>query len=126
MIDRGLELKELLIAWIKDAHAMEPAHETMLEFQLKQASAFPEYQDRIRTHLRVTREQTARLETCLRRNAADASVAMDLMGKASGFLDAASFGVGADSVLKGLLIGIGAEYYEMACYRSLAAADVAR
>lgn len=46
------EVREWLVQWLRDAHAMEEQAETMLNAQLSRLESYPELSDRIACMLR--------------------------------------------------------------------------
>lgn len=56
---------EHLVAWLRDAHAMEEQAITMLTSQSGRLENYPELKSRIDRHLQETRDQAAMLERCL-------------------------------------------------------------
>ena len=58
---------EHLVAWLRDAHAMEEQAITMLTSQSSRLENYPELKTRIDRHLQETKDQAAMLERCLER-----------------------------------------------------------
>ena len=58
--------KQTLVAWLRDAHAMERASVDTLDRLADRLSRYPELAAGFREHLEQTREQAQRLERILR------------------------------------------------------------
>jgi ferritin-like metal-binding protein YciE len=114
--------KDDLLAWLRDAHAMELQAIEMLEKQERRVSDYPALQARLREHVEETRGQARLLEDCIRRRNSSTSTLKDLAGKFMGTMQALSGVVFSDEVVKGTIAGYTFEHYEIACYRVLAAA----
>ncbi|MER9658200.1 DUF892 family protein, partial [Mesorhizobium sp. M0152] len=97
------ESREWLVQWLRDAHAMEEQAETMLNGQLKRIESYPELRGRIRQHLDETRQQAARLKTCLDRIGQGSSTLKDAGGKLTAMAQSLSGVFAGDEVMKGSL-----------------------
>ncbi|MHA4735270.1 ferritin-like domain-containing protein [Ensifer adhaerens] len=118
--------KEHLIAWLRDAHAMEEQAETMLSAQSGRLQNYPDLKARIDQHIEETREQARRLQTCLERLDDSTSSLKDISGKMVAFAQGLSGMFVDDEVIKGSLAGYTFEHMEIASYKILiAAAEVA-
>jgi ferritin-like metal-binding protein YciE len=111
--------RDELVAWLKDAHAMERATVDNLENLLKTVDEYPDLRLRLQSHLDASRRQRDDLERELQRLGADTSAlkdwAMKLGGKAQPFLSWFT----SDSVPKNCLAAYAYENFEIASYRSL-------
>jgi ferritin-like metal-binding protein YciE len=114
--------KEHLIAWLRDAHAMEEQAVTMLTSQSKRLENYPELKARLDEHIGETREQSRALEECLQRLGESSSSMKDMGGKAIAFGQGLSGLFVDDEVVKGTLAGYTFEHMEIASYRILIAA----
>lgn len=61
------ELKENLLDWLRDAHAMEQQAETMLKGQASRIEHYPVLKARIEEHIQETIGQRELLEGCIKR-----------------------------------------------------------
>lgn len=116
------EARKKIVAWLKDAHAMERSLEAALSAQAKHASDDPELRDRITRHIEETRRHATLVETALRRYGADTSTLKDTLGRTQAAFQGMMSSAAGDTRVKDVLTGIGAEHFEIACYRSLEAA----
>ena len=57
--------KELLIAWLNDAHGMENALVEILEHQIKDAKDYPQVQAKLEQHLEQTRRHAQMVKDCV-------------------------------------------------------------
>ena len=62
------DIRENLLNWLRDAHAMEQQAEQMLKAQAARIENYPEIRARIEQHLEETMGQQRLLETCLERH----------------------------------------------------------
>ncbi len=111
--------RELVANWLADAHAMEVALEKTLSRQADHAKDNPDLQRAILEHVEVTRHQAERLKQCLARFGDSTSFLKDTAAKFSGFMQGGSTWAMGDTAVKDILMGIGAEHFEVACYRAL-------
>jgi ferritin-like metal-binding protein YciE len=114
--------REWLIQWLRDAHAMEEQAETMLNGQLGRLENYPDLSERIRLHIDETKEQAARLKTCLESLGEDASTMKDTSGKLMAMAQSLSGVFAGDEVMKGSLASYTFEHMEIASYNILMAA----
>jgi ferritin-like metal-binding protein YciE len=115
------ESREWLIQWLRDAHAMEEQAETMLNGQLSRLENYPELSDRIRMHLEETKEQAARLKTCLDGLGEGSSTMKDAGAKLMATAQSLSGVFAGDEVMKGSLASYTFEHMEIASYTILIA-----
>jgi ferritin-like metal-binding protein YciE len=111
--------RDILIGWLKDAHAMETALEKTLERQRDHAKGSASMRARIDQHVAETRVQAKRLESCLARYGTDGSLLKDSISKVQGLVQGLVAAATSDGLVKDVLMDIGAEHFEIACYRSL-------
>ena len=110
-----------LLAWLRDAHAMEMQALQMLENQERRIEHYPELGSRIRQHAEETRRQAELLESCIERRGERTSGLKDAAGQFIGSMQALSGLVMSDEVMKGAIASYTFEHYEIACYRVLIA-----
>lgn len=123
MDTEGLDdAREWLVQWLRDAHAMEEQAETMLNGQLRRLENYPELSERIRLHVEETKNQAARLTTCLQGMGEDTSAMKDTGGKLMAMAQSLSGVFAGDEVMKGSLASYTFEHMEIASYRILIAA----
>ena len=114
--------KDHLIAWLRDAHAMEEQAETMLSSQSRRLGNYPELKARIDQHIEETRAQARRLEGCLDRLGNRTSSLKDISGKVVALGQGVSGMFADDEVVKGSLASYTFEHMEIASYKILIAA----
>ncbi|MGA7437930.1 MAG: DUF892 family protein [Luteibacter sp.] len=119
------EHRDNLIAWLRDAHAMEQQAEQMLKAQAARIEHYPKLKDRIEQHLDETLGQQKLIEGCLARYDTKPSVTKDALGKVMAFGQAIGGSVNSDEVIKGAIAGYVFENLEIATYTTLRAAALA-
>ena len=121
-MDRRAEI----IDWLNDAYAMERALEITLEKQANSGEVHRAIRERAAIHLDETRAHAERLERCLEMVGTKASTfkstASQLLETGKKYMTMFA----RDERVKDYLASVGAEYFEVACYKALiAAAQVA-
>jgi ferritin-like metal-binding protein YciE len=114
--------KELLVTWLKDAHAMESNIVKMLEKQSEHLDDLPELKQKIDSHFEESRRHAERVQECLESLGSDTSTLKDGMAKLSGMMGQSGLGATSDEPVKTCIGNIGIEHFEIACYQSLRAA----
>ena len=125
--------RQTLIAWLRDAHAMERASLDNLDRIADRLARFPPLSSGLRAHWQVTLGQVQRIEGCLKALGSDTSTFKDLATRFVGITQAYAVAVAPDEVVKDCLAAYAWRYFEIAAYVSLRAAalsleeeDVAR
>ncbi len=111
--------RELFIAGLRNAHAMEIQARELLERQSKRLADYPEIKVRIANHLEETRTQIERLEQCLKSFGESSSSLKDATMSIAGNAAALMHSVVEDEVLKNTFANNAFENYEVAAYKSL-------
>ena len=111
-----------LMAWLRDAHAMEKQAETMLSAMAGRIESYPEVKTKIETHLAETRRQADMLQSCIERRGGDTSTLKDLMGKFMAMGQGVSGALVDDEIVKGSMASYTFEHMEIAAYKVLIAA----
>lgn len=114
--------RENLIAWLRDAHAMEEQAETMLAAQYSRLENYPELKARVGEHLEETKQHAALLTTCLDRLDESTSSMKVATGKLTAMAQGIAGVFAGDEVVKGSLASYTFEHMEIASYRILIAA----
>lgn len=113
--------RDEVIDWLHDAYAMERALEVTLRKQSENDEAHPAVRERARIHLDETTAHAERLTRCLEMlDSSPSSVksaAGQVMEMGKGFMTKFA----RDERVKDFLAAYGAEYFEVACYKSLIA-----
>jgi ferritin-like metal-binding protein YciE len=113
---------EMLIDWLRDAHAMEKQAEQMLTNTARRLENYPELKARMERHLDQTRRQADLVRGCIERLGGDTSMIKDMTGQIAGLGQALSGLFVDDEVVKGSMASYVFEQMEIASYRTLMAA----
>jgi ferritin-like metal-binding protein YciE len=111
-----------LLAWLRDAHAMEMQAETMLNAQISRLKHYPDLRRKLEEHLAETKRQAASVDDCISRLGGDTSAVKDTMAKMVAFGQGLSGLFVDDEVIKGSLASYTFEQMEIASYKILIAA----
>ncbi len=114
--------KEILIEWLRDAHAMESNLIQMLDQQIGHLEDHPQLEERLVSHKEESRRHASRLEECLARLGADTSSLKEGIAKVSGMISPLPAAMSSDTPVKVVLANYASEHFEIASYRSLEAA----
>lgn len=114
--------KQTLIAWLRDAHAMERASVDTLDRLADRLSRYPQLALGLREHWRESIDQVASIETCLKNIGSDTSTFKDLASRFRGIAQAYAVAVVPDEVVKDCLAVYASRHFEIAAYMSLGAA----
>lgn len=111
--------KEMLLAWLNDAHAIEEALIPNLENHVKDAEGHPQIQARIRQHLEETRRHAELVRGCIERLGDKPSKAKAVLGKVIGGMAGLGTGPFGDELVKDFVADFAAEHLEIASYQRL-------
>ena len=114
--------KRTLVAWLRDAHAMERTSVDNLDRLADRFSRHPQLAGRFREHWRESLAQVAALEACLKQLGSDTSTFRDLAKRFVGIAQAYSGRVSIDEPVKDCLAEYASVHLEIATYISLRAA----
>lgn len=114
--------KEHLIAWLKDAYAMEKQAIEILTRQADRIDNYPELTARLKQHLEETRWQASQIENCLEKLGSDTSSFKSGVGIVSANLKAMGTMFAPDEVIKDSMASTVFEHYEITNYKILIAA----
>ena len=117
--------KQTLIAWLRDAHAMERASVDSLDRMADRLVRFPELAAGLREHWRQSLTQVQQIEMCLKKIGSDTSTLKDLASRFIGIAQAFAVEVTSDEVVKDCCAAYSWRHFEIACYLSLGAAAAA-
>jgi ferritin-like metal-binding protein YciE len=109
---------DLVIAWLRDAYAMEKALTPVLENHAKD-SKHPQVRQRIEQHAAETRKHADLVEQCLRQLGEEPSTFKNTIAKVLGGVQSITTSAFKDDEVKNALQDYGTEHFEIACYRSL-------
>ena len=114
--------EENLMAWLRDAHAMEEQAETMLKALAGRTGDYPEIKTLIEKHLSETQRQAESLQECIKRRGGDTSTLKDVAAKMVAFGQGMSGMFVEDEIIKGAMASYTFEHMEAAAYQVLIAA----
>jgi ferritin-like metal-binding protein YciE len=117
--------KQTLVAWLRDAHAMERASVDALDRLADRLARFPDLAAGFREHWRTSVTQVQTIERCLKNLGSDTSTFKDLATRFIGIAQAMAVSVVADEVVKDCLAVYAYRHFEIAAYMSLSAAALA-
>lgn len=110
---------DIVIAWLRDAYAMEKALVPVLENHAKDAAAHPEMRARLEQHATETQRQAQLIEQCLRQLGEEPSTLKNTMAKVTGAIQSVASGAFKDDEVKNALSDFATENFEIACYKAL-------
>jgi ferritin-like metal-binding protein YciE len=111
--------KDMLIAWLNDAHGMENALIRVLEHQIKDAKDYPQVQAKLEEHLEQTRRHAQMVKDCVQQLGGKTSAVKTGLATLFGQMQAISTGAAQDEMIKNALADYAAESFEVASYTSL-------
>ena len=114
--------KELVIAWLNDAHAMELGIAQVLERHVEEAKDHPQMQTGLQRHLEQTRRHAELVKGCVERMGGETSGIKSGMASVMGAVQGMTTKLAKDELIKNALHDYGTEHFEIACYTSLIAA----
>jgi ferritin-like metal-binding protein YciE len=120
--DRMTTPRDNLVAWLRDAYAMEGQAIELLESQIKRLENYPQAQPRLREHLEETKTQQVAIERCLEQLGESPSTLKEATMKLAANVQGMLHGLSGDEVLKHALGSHAFEQFEAGCYRSLSVA----
>lgn len=114
--------REILLEWLRDAHAMEKQAVEMLERQEGRLEHYPEMEQRVQTHLEESRRQAERIQTSIEKLGGDTSSVKESVAQFMGNVAALTNAAASDEVVKNGIADYAFENFEIASYRALIAA----
>jgi ferritin-like metal-binding protein YciE len=111
--------QDVLVAWLKDAYAMESSLVGALENHAKDADKMPHIQNKIRDHAEATRRHAEMGKDCIERLGGSVSAVKTAIGNIGGFIHNMGSSMAKDEPVKNALNDIATEHFEIACYRAL-------
>src|SRR5207248_298313 len=114
--------EEILMDWLRDAHAMEKQAEHMLSNTAKRIENYPELKSKIEMHLDQTRHQAELVKGCLERHGESTSAMKDTAASITGVGQALSGLLVGDEIAKASMASFAFEEMEIAAYKMLIAA----
>jgi len=114
--------RDNLIAWLRDAYAMEGQAIELLERQIERLEHYPEIRTKLQEHLIETRGQQAALEQTFNLLSSDPSALKTGVMKVAANVQGMLHAFASDEVMKHALASYAFEQFEAACYRTLVTA----
>lgn len=111
--------QELLIAWLRDAHAMEKALVPVLENHAKDVKHHPAIRQRLEQHAQETERHAQLLEQTLRQLGEQPSTVKNTMARVFGAMQSVASSAFRDDEIKNALSDYATENFEIAAYRAL-------
>jgi ferritin-like metal-binding protein YciE len=114
--------RDIMIDWLRDAHAMERASIDNLERQIRHLDHYPDVRAKFQEQLELTRRQEERLDQQLQALGTDSSTIKDAVTRFAGQAQALLAGAAPDEVVKQATTTLAYEEWEIANFRALATA----
>lgn len=114
-----MDSRQQIVAWLRDAHAMEQSIENVLQAQIADAKEMPELRARLEQHVTETRRHRDEVEAALAELNETPSTMKSMAGGFMGMAQGASMAMFRDELLKGVIGNYAMEHFEIACYRAL-------
>lgn len=114
------ESKELLVAWLNDAYAMEHAQIGTLEQYSKDFDAYDEIRVKLEEHLQETKQQKEEVKAAIERLGGSVSQTKVAIGAFIGAVQGVGTGPYKDELVKNLLVLHANEHFEHISYVALA------
>jgi ferritin-like metal-binding protein YciE len=114
--------EELLMQWLRDAHAMEKQAIESIENQIDRLENYPQMQNWARDHVASSQRQREMIRECIERRGGDTSTFKDMAMTIMGNIQEATSFFTSDEVLKNAITDHGFKQYEIASYTSLCSA----
>jgi ferritin-like metal-binding protein YciE len=117
-----MSAKDMLVAWLNDAYAMENGIVQVLEKQVDQANELPQLQSAIQEHLGQTRRHADLVKQAVEHLGGSTSALKTGMANVSGWMQGLSTGPAEDSIVNNGISDFATEHFEIASYQSIIAA----
>lgn len=111
--------KDMLIAWLNDAYAMENALVKTLDNHANDAKDHPQIQAKIQEHLDQTRGHADLVKSCINRLGGSTSALKSGMATVTGMMQNLPSGGAEDELVKNAISDYAAENFEIASYNAL-------
>jgi ferritin-like metal-binding protein YciE len=113
------EKRDELIAWLRDAHAMEAATIDNLERLIPRTGGYPELKARLERHLENSRRQADEIRQQLERMGSDTSTLKDWAMRLTGRIEPLLAAFTRDELPKNCIAAHAWEAFEVASYSSM-------
>ncbi len=111
--------REMLIAWLNDAYAMEQALIPVLRNHADDAKDYPHIRQKDLEHLEETRRHADLVQGCIERHGESVSTAKSLLGSLVGAMNSVATEPFQDEIVKNFLADYASENLEIASYNAL-------
>ncbi|HTH17845.1 MAG TPA: DUF892 family protein [Magnetospirillum sp.] len=116
------DTREIMLDWLRDAHAMERASIDNLKRQVDHLDHYPDVRAQFQQQLEMTQRQEDRIDQALADMGADKSSIKDAITRVAGQAQALLAGSSTDEVVKQATTTLAYGEWEIANFRALAAA----
>src|SRR3954451_1645434 len=106
--------KDIFIAGLRNAHAMEIQARELMERQIERTTDYPELQQQLTMHLEETKRQLQRLEECLAALGETTSIVKDTAQSVMANMMALTHALAGDEILKNTFANAAFENFEIA------------
>lgn len=113
--------RDIMLDWLRDAHAMERASIDNLRRQVEHLDHYPDIKAKFQQQLQLTQSQEDRIDQALQTMGADKSSIKDAVTRFAGRAQALLAGSAEDEVVKQATTTLAYEEWEIANFRALAA-----
>ena len=110
---------DLLVKWLKSAHALESTLASMLEEQAERASSFPEIKSRLQGHREESLRHANMVESCITDLGGDVSGLRTKVSKIFGDAQSKMLATYEDTLVRDMIVGLTSEQMEIASYRAI-------
>ena len=114
--------RDLVLTWLRNAHAMEKALEEVLQRHVEDAQAHADIQSGLESHLDETRRHAEQVAECIDAMGGKVSKAKDVFANMFGAIEGMMGKPYKDKMVKDVVTDIAAEQFEIASYRALSEA----
>ena len=114
MVDRNM-----LIAWVNDAYAMENALIPILQNHASAVTVNSAARDRMELHVEETHRHAELMRGCLQRLGMTPPTGDTMLGTMFGAMQSFYSGAFSDPLVKHAVMDYATEHFEIACYRGL-------
>lgn len=114
--------RDIMIDWMRDAHAMERANVDNMETQISHLDHYPDLRDRYRVQADLSKQQQQKLSDSLQKMGAKTSAIKEAGTRFAGKLQAWGAGMSRDEVVKQAVSTLAFQNFEIANFRALASA----
>ncbi len=104
--------KDLVLTWLRNAHAMEEALEEVLQRHVKDADGHADMQSRLQSHLNETRRHAEQVAECIDAMGGKVSKAKDVFANMFGAIEGLMTKPYKDTMVKDVVVDFAAEQFK--------------